>query len=453
MMTEHSDGDRMIVPWAPGNFHISIAEFEEAVGWPAGRIVSGGPANREVYSDQSVVKDFTETEMVATSRSNAAERIVGAELADIYEKVVERKRLSFEDGVRLYTTRNLSGVGYLANLVRERMNGDRAYYIRNQHINYTNICNKHCKFCYFAKNPKEGGPDPYLFSMEDVRTALRRHRSVPITEVHMVGGINPRLPYSYYLELLQTVREERPGIHIKAFTAVELVEIERVAQKPLAECLEEMKAAGLTSIPGGGAEVMSERLHGLLHPKKIGAEGWKRVAREIAAAGLPQYATMLYGHIETLEERVDHLVQLRELQDELGHFLAFTPLSFHPEATYLDYLPGPTGQDDLRNLAVSRLMLDNFAHIKSFWIMNTAEISQLSLWYGADDIDGTIHVYEITYPEGHIGEKKQVLTRRELLENIREAGRTPVERDSLYDVVPERGEAPSRAISLELQPA
>jgi aminodeoxyfutalosine synthase len=378
--------------------------------------------------------------MAVAERSLRAERAVGAELMNIYEKVEAGARLSFDDGRRLYKTRNLSAVGWMANLVRERLHGDRAYYIRNQHINYTNICNKHCKFCYFAKNPKEGGPTPYLFSMDDVRAAVRKHMRVPLTEVHMVGGINPKLPYGYYLDLLQTIQQERPGIHIKAFTAVELVEIARVAQKPLAECLADLKAAGLTSIPGGGAEVMSERLHGLLHPKKIGADGWTAVAREVAKAGLPQYATMLYGHIETLEERVEHLTRLRELQDETGHFLAFTPLSFHPEGTYMDDLPAPTGQDDLRNLAVSRLMLDNFPHIKSFWIMNTAQISQLSLWYGADDIDGTIHEYEITYPEGHLGEKQQVLTRRELLKNIREAGRTPVERDSLYAVVPDSPE-------------
>jgi aminodeoxyfutalosine synthase len=230
-------------------------------------------------------------------------------------------------------------------------------------------------------------------------------------------------------------------VHVKAFTAVELVEIARVAKKPLEACLEDLKAVGLTSIPGGGAEVMSARLHALLHPKKIGAEGWTEVARAVAKAGLPQYATMLYGHVETLEERVEHLMRLREIQDETGHFLAFTPLSFHPEGTYLDHLPGPTGVDDLRNLAVSRLMLDNFPHIKSFWIMNTAQITQIALWYGADDIDGTIHEYEITYPEGHLGEKKQVLTRKQLLMNIREAGRAPVERDSLYREVqsePER---------------
>ncbi|MEP6755112.1 MAG: CofH family radical SAM protein [Chthonomonadales bacterium] len=390
--------------------------------------------------------------MAAVLDGSRVERIVGSELMDIYEKVQSGTRLSWDDGLRLYQTRNLSAVGYLANIVRERMNGDTAFYIRNQHINYTNVCNKHCKFCYFAKNPKDGGPQPYLFSLDDVRDAVIRHMHIPITEVHMVGGINPKLPYSYYLDLIRVIRELRPNVQIKAFTAVELVEIARVSGKPLEECLEDLKAAGLTSIPGGGAEVMSERLHGLLHPKKIGAEGWLSVARSVASAGLAQYATMLYGHIETLEERVDHLTQLRSIQDETGHFLAFTPLSFHPEGTYMDDLPAPTGQDDLRNLAVSRLMLDNFQHIKSFWIMNTAQISQLSLWYGADDIDGTIHEYEITYPEGHLGQKQQVLTRRELMKNIREAGRIPVERDSLYGIVPEREEDYALPKLIELKP-
>jgi len=374
--------------------------------------------------------------MAAAELDRRAERLIGPGLMPLYEKVRDGRRLNCADAVALYRAPSLSAVGFLANLVRERMHGDRAYYIRNQHINYTNVCNKHCKFCYFAKNPKQGGPEPYVLSMDDVRRALRRHRDVPITEVHMVGGINPRLPYSYYLDLLRTIREERPGVHVKAFTAVELVEIQRVARKPLADVLADLKACGLASVPGGGAEVLSDRVHGILHPKKIGAEGWTRVAREVAAAGLPQYATMLYGHVETIEERADHLVRLRELQDETGHFLAFTPLSFHPEGTFLEHLPAPTGMDDLRNLAVSRLVLDNFPHIKSFWIMNTVQVSQVALWYGADDMDGTVHEYEITYPEGHLGEKTQVVTRRQLIRLIKEAGRMPVERDSLYREVP-----------------
>ena len=376
--------------------------------------------------------------MNTTTCTPAVERIVGRELMPIAEKVETGTPLSRDDGLLLFEHPDLTAVGWLANAVRERLHGDRAYYIRNQHINYTNICNKHCRFCFFAKNPKDGGPDPYLMSLEDVRAALRMHRDVPITEVHMVGGIHPKLPYDYYLDLLRTVKEECPGVHIKAFTAVELVEIARVARKPLRQVIPELIEAGLDSVPGGGAEVLSDRVHGLLHPKKIGPDEWAEVAREVARAGLPQYATMLYGHVETLEERVDHLIRLRELQAETRNFLAFTPLSFHPEGTYLEDLPAPTGQDDLRTIAVSRLMLDDIPHIKSFWIMNTAQVSQVALWYGADDIDGTVHEYEITYPEGEMGRKQQVLTRPQLLRLIEEAGRVPVERDSHYRRVESR---------------
>ncbi len=359
-------------------------------------------------------------------------RVVGRELAPILDTVAAGGRLGADDLLSLYRHPDLTAVGALANLVRERMHGDRAYYIRNQHINYTNICNKHCKFCYFARNPKDGGPSPYLMSLDDVRAALRRHADVPITEVHVVGGINPRLPYDYYLDLLRAVREERPGVHVKAFTAVELDEIARVAGKDLAEVLADLKDAGLASVPGGGAEVLSERVRALVHPTKIGPERWLDIARQVARAGLAQYATMLYGHVETVEERVQHLLRLRDLQDEVGSFLAFTPLSFHPEKTYLEHLPAPTGEDDLRAIAVARLALDNIPHIKSFWIMNTPQVSQIALWYGADDLDGTVHEYEITYPEGKIGQKEQVLTRKRLIGLIEEAGRAPVERDSLY---------------------
>ncbi len=364
----------------------------------------------------------------------AAERYVGVGLMDIYEKVIAQERLSYDDGVRLYQTPDLSAVGYLANIVRERLHGDRTYYVRNQHINYTNICNKFCKFCSFYA--KKGGPAPYEMSLETVRQRLMEHLDVPITEVHMVGGINPRLPYQYYLDLLRTVKEVRPHVHIKAFTMVELIEIQRQAQKPLETVLLELKEAGLDSLPGGGIEILSERVHQELFDRKLDGDGWMEVARTVANVGLTQYATMLYGHIETLEERAEHLVRLRELQDETKHFVTMTPLSFHPEGTDLDTIPHPTGYDDLRNIAVARLMLDNFAHVKSFWIMNTAQITQLSLWYGADDVDGTIHEYEITYKDGEFGNKKQVLTRRQMIKLIEEAGRTPIERDSLYNEIP-----------------
>lgn len=372
-----------------------------------------------------------------------AERTVGAELMDIYEKVAVGERLTFDDGMRLYETPNLSAVGWLANIVRERWHGDKAFYVRNQHINYTNICNKFCKFCSFYA--KKGGPKAYEMDMAEVRRKLEMHLDVPITEIHMVGGINPRLPYQYYIDLLQLVKSIRPHVHIKAFTAVELAEIQRQAKKPLDEVLYELMAAGLDSLPGGGIEILSDRVHQELFDRKLDGEEWKDVARTAAKVGLTQYATMLYGHIETLAERVDHLVQIRELQDETKHFVTMTPLSFHPEGTELEDTPHPTGYDDLRNLALARLMLDNFAHIKSFWIMNTPQITQLSLWYGADDVDGTIHEYEITYKDGDWGNKSQVLTRKQMIKMIEEAGRTPIERDSLYNEVPPLPEEPMQS--------
>jgi aminodeoxyfutalosine synthase len=361
------------------------------------------------------------------------ERVVGPELVDIYKKVAAGERLSFDDGMRLYTTPNLTGVGYLANIVRERMHGAKTYYVRNQHINYTNICNKFCKFCSFYA--KKGGPEPYEMSLEEVRRRIEWHREVPITEIHMVGGINPRLPYEYYMDLVRTVKEARPGVHVKAFTAVEIVEIARVGKTTIDQALADLIEAGLDSLPGGGIEVLSDRVHAELFGKKLNGDEWKDVARSAAKLGLRQYATMLYGHIETDEERVDHLIQLRELQDETKHFLTFTPLSFHPEGTELEDIPHPTGDTDLRNIAVSRLMLDNFEHVKSFWIMNSIPVTQAALWYGADDADGTVHEYEITYKDGEWGNKTQALTRENMIRMIREVGREPIERDSLYNEI------------------
>jgi len=358
------------------------------------------------------------------------ERIVGNELVDIYQKVEKGERLSYDDGLRLYKTPNLTGVGFMANIVRERMHGAKTYYVRNQHINYTNICNKFCKFCSFYA--KKGGPEPYEMSLEEVRRRLEWHKDVPITEVHMVGGINPRLPYEYYMDLVRTVKEARPGVHVKAFTAVEIVEIARVGKVSIDKALADLIEAGLDSLPGGGIEVLSDRVHDELFGKKLNGEEWKDVARAAARLGLRQYATMLYGHIETDEERVDHFVQLRELQDETKHFLTFTPLCFHPEGTELEHIQHPTADEDLRNIAVSRLMLDNFEHIKSFWIMNTVPVTQAATWYGADDVDGTVHEYEITYKDGDFGNKTQALTRDNMIRMIEEVGRIPIERDSLY---------------------
>lgn len=379
------------------------------------------------------------------------ERIVGADLMDIYAKVDQGQRLSSEDGLRLYETPNLTGVGYLANIVRERRHDKRTFYVRNQHINYTNICNKFCKFCSFYA--KKGGPAPYEMSLEEVKRRLDWHKDQPLTEIHMVGGINPRLNYQYYMDLVRLVKESRPGVHVKAFTAVEIVEIARQGKVTVEQALADLIEAGLDSLPGGGIEVLSDRVHEELFGRKLRGEEWKMVARAAAGLGLKQYATMLYGHIETNAERVDHLVQLRELQDETGHFLTMTPLSFHPEGTELSSIPHATADTDLRNIAVSRLMLDNFEHIKSFWIMNTVPVTQAALWYGADDADGTVHEYEITYKDGEWGNKQQMLTPRLMVEMIEEVGRVAVERDSLYNEIvrdPMETEPESKRVALPM---
>jgi aminodeoxyfutalosine synthase len=272
--------------------------------------------------------------------------------------------------------------------------------------------------------------------MAEVQRRLDWHKNIPITEVHMVGGINPRLPYSYYMDLVSLVANSRPeGIHVKAFTAVEIVQIAQIGKVSIEQALKDLMEAGLDSLPGGGIEILSERVHAELFGKKLNGEEWKDVARTASKLGLKQYATMLYGHIETIEERVDHLVQCRELQDETQNFLCMTPLSFHPEATELAHIKGPTADCDLRNIAVSRLMLDNFEHIKSFWIMNTVPVTQMALWYGADDADGLVHEYEITYNDGDFGNKTQALTHANMVRMITEVGRVPVERDSLYNEI------------------
>lgn len=351
-------------------------------------------------------------------------------LKSIHEKVFAGERLTVDDGMLLYEA-DLSAVGVLANIVRERVCGNVAWYVRNQHINYTNVCNKLCKFCSFYVAPKD--TRGYVLSPGDVQARVRQHLDIPITEIHMVAGINPKLPYQYYIDIVRAVKEIRPEVAVKAFTAIEWVQIARAAKKPMQEVMLDLKEAGVSSIPGGGAEVFSERVQDEMFWTKADSDEWLDVARTAHEVGLPSNATMLYGHIENPRERVEHLVALRELQDETNGFLCYIPLSFHPERTEIDHLPGPTGQQDLREIAVGRLMLDNFPHIKTFWIMNTIDISQIALWYGADDIDGTIQEYEITRQSEE--ETRQVLTRRQLVERIVEAGRDPVERDNVYNVL------------------
>jgi aminodeoxyfutalosine synthase len=353
-------------------------------------------------------------------------------LADLYDKVMEGKRLSFADGVRLWQSHDLNAIGALANIVRENRNGNRTYYVRNQHINYTNVCNKVCSFCSFYA--QKGGPAPYTMTMEEVRRKLERTRHIPVTEIHMVAGIHPKLPYSYYLDLLDTVKATRPEAHIKAFTMVELLQIQKLAQKPMTEVLLELKAHGLSSLPGGGAEILTDRVHDTLFPKKETAAEWLETAKTAHRVGLHTNATMLYGHIETIEERVIHLMKLREAQDETGGFLTFIPLAFSSKGTKISHIPPTTGILDLKAIAIGRLMLDNFPHIKAFWMMITPAVAQAAQWYGADDVDGTIVEYEITH-EISDDNAQQNLTQRQLVSMILEAGRDPVERDPLYNVI------------------
>jgi aminodeoxyfutalosine synthase len=355
-----------------------------------------------------------------------------AGLADLHAKVLAGERLTFDDGVRLFRSKELMAVGGMANVVRERKNGDAAYFVRNMHLNPTNVCIVDCKFCGFYRpytSKGEGWTWTLERSLQEVRNQLRDS----ITEVHVVGGHNPDLPYSFYLDLIHGIREMRPDMHVKAFTAAEYDFFSKRFKKPLDVIFEDFKAAGLGSLPGGGAEVLVERVRQEIYPKKLSAERWLEVAGRAHRHGLRSNATMLYGHVETLEERIEHLCRLRALQDETGGFLCFIPLAFHPENTELRHLPGPTGFDDLMTIAVARLMLDNFDHIKAYWIMITPRIAQIALNMGADDIDGTVVEEKIVHMAG--AKTPLGLTVDELCRLVREAGREPVQRDSVYNVL------------------
>jgi len=358
-------------------------------------------------------------------------RARAAGLADVAEKVLAAERLAPEDGLRLYETPDIHLVGALANHVRERLHGDLAYFNVNQHVNYTNLCNKLCRFCAFQRLPGQEGA--YQMTPEQAADKVREQLGEPVTEVHMVAGVWPRIPYQYYLDLLRAVKRARPEIHIKAFTMVELDQIAKVAKKPLAEVLPELIEAGLGSVPGGGAEVFSERVRQATYHLKISGEEWLDIARAVHAAGLKSNCTMLHGHIETPAERVDHLDRLRRLQDETGGFQTYIPLSFHPENSEMADVPGPTALDELREMAVGRLMLDNIPHVKAYWILMDVPIAQLCLSYGADDVDGTVVEEHIYHDAG--ATTPQRVQRAELIRWIRDAGRIPVERDTLYNVV------------------
>jgi aminodeoxyfutalosine synthase len=351
----------------------------------------------------------------------------------VKERLDAGERLGFDDGVRLMHERNLPALGSLANRVRERLHGDRTYFNVNMHLNATNVCVADCKFCSFARL-EEGMPGAYTMSVDE---ALAKVAAKPtdLTEIHIVNGLHPGLPFSYYEDLLRGIKALRPSLHIKAFTAVEIHWFAEHYGMTVDEVLRRLIAAGLGSLPGGGAEVFAARVRQKICRDKVDAEGWIAIHHVAHKLGLRSNCTLLYGHIETAEERVDHLLRLRAAQDATGGFQTFIPLAFHNENNALEKLPGPTGVDDLRLFAVARLLLDNIPHLKAYWAMLGVKTAQTALWFGADDLDGTVEEEKIYKMAG--SRTPEALTRADLVRLIRSAGRVPVERDTLYHVIAE----------------
>jgi aminodeoxyfutalosine synthase len=305
------------------------------------------------------------------------------------------------------------------------------YFICNRHINHTNVCQNRCLFCAFSHD--DGDADAYTLSVDDVVAKARESLTGGVTEIHIVGGEHPTLPYGYYLDMMRSLKQLAPDVHIQAFTASEIVHLSKIAGKSVESVLAELKEAGLGSLPGGGAEVFSARVRGLICEKKISGAAWLDVMRAAHRLGIKSNATMLYGHVETRAELADHMVRLRALQDETGGFNAFIPLSFQPANTQLPDVPMPSGYDDLKMLAVGRLVLDNFRHVKAFWINVGVKLAQVSLAFGVNDLDGTVVEERISHSAG--AQTGQELRRDDLVRLIRGAGRVPVERDTLYSVV------------------
>ena len=350
------------------------------------------------------------------------------QLKPILEKVESGVRLPYADGVTLYRTPDILSVGYMANLVRERLHGSATYFNVNRHINPTDVCVASCRLCAFGKRAKD--PKAYTMSLEEVWHRAGEGWTEAVTEFHIVGGLHPELTLDWYCEMLRGLKERFPQVHLKAFTMVEVAYLAQRGKISVRQVLERLRDAGMDSLPGGGAEIFCDRVRRIICDHKITGEQWLETARIAHQLGLHSNCTMLYGHIENDEDRADHLVKLRELQDETGGFVTFIPLAFHPDNTPLQHIPKTTGFADIRNIAVARLMLDNIPHIKAYWIMMTPRIAQIALRFGADDIDGTVVEEKIYHDAG--ATTSQSLRRAELLQLIRKAGREPVERDTLY---------------------
>jgi aminodeoxyfutalosine synthase len=348
----------------------------------------------------------------------------------IKQKVLSDQRLTREDGTELYKSNDLITLGRMATHVARKKNGNHVYFVQNMHINPTNICVNRCKFCAFSRS--KGDPGAYEMSIEDI---LNKARSAGkgVHELHIVSGLHPDLPFDWYLDMLRALKKEFPEFHLKAFTAVEIDYLAKLAGLDLKDTLLKLREAGLDSMPGGGAEIFNAAVRNTLCAEKISGDRWIEVIETAHGIGLKSNATMLYGHIETTEHRIDHLLKLRELQDRTGGFQAFIPLSFHSQNTEIKKSAYTTGFDDLKTLAISRLMLDNFDHIKAYWVMLGEKIAQVSLSFGVDDLDGTVVEERITRAAG--GTTDGSMTKDDIVYLIKQAGRIPVERDTVYNVV------------------
>lgn len=350
----------------------------------------------------------------------------------IEDKVKAGIRLSREDGLTLFACQDMAWLGYLADLARQRISGEYVYYNVNRHINLTNICTSRCKFCAFGCDTEDG--QAYTMNKEQV-VAIAKEAAVDtdLRELHIVSGLHPEWPFSYYVDILKALKAQLPHLHLKAFTGVEICYFAKIAGKSIEEILRELQAAGLDSMPGGGAEILSDRVRSQLCPDKATAAEWLAAARTAHKLGIRSNASMLYGHIETTEERVDHLLSLRDLQDETGGFQTFICFPFHSENTSMTEIKRTTVWDDLKTIAISRLMLDNFKNIKAYWIMLTVPIAQLALGFGANDLDGTVSEEKIMHAAGAKSERR--LSKDTIIEIIKQTGRIPVERDSMYNIV------------------
>ena len=352
-------------------------------------------------------------------------------LLPIHEKVLAGTRLDFDDGLALFRSNDLLGIGYLANLVRERMHGNVTFFNVNRHINPTDVCVASCRLCAFGKRKKD--PKAYTMSLDEVWHRAGEGWSESVTEFHIVGGLHPELTLDWYCEMLRGLKQRFPQVHLKAFTMVEVSWFAQRTKLSYKQVLEKLRAAGMDSMPGGGAEIFNEGIRRIICDHKIDGGEWLDIAREAHKMGIRSNCTMLYGHIERDEDRVDHLMRLRAVQEETGGFVTYIPLAFHPQNTPLHHIPKTTGFTDLKNIAVARLMLDNIPHIKAYWVMMTPEIAQIAQRFGANDLDGTIVEEHIYHDAGATTE--QGMNRKQLLRLIREAGREPVERDTAYNKV------------------